>query len=106
MSVRARLRRDPDTASTDPHAWAPTHGRAAPRSAKRTGPRWPARCTDIPTMADSNDRTIHPKPWPADVGEALPGAALPRQWVDDETPPPTKPEPKRRAAGKRRKTDA
>lgn len=50
-------------------------------------------------MADSNDPTIHPKPWPADVGEALPGATLPRQWVDDETPPPTTPDPKREKRG-------
>lgn len=53
-------------------------------------------------MADSTDTdtTIHPKPWPSDVGEALPGAKLPRQWIDDETSPPTpapEPEPARRA---------
>lgn len=55
-------------------------------------------------MSDPDDTTIDPKPWPADVGEALPGAKLPRQWIDGETPPPTRaPEPKRerRSGGKK-----
>jgi len=54
-------------------------------------------------MPDRNDSTIHPAPRPSDIEEALPGAALPRQWSGDGTPPPT-PTPETRP--KRRRRDA
>lgn len=49
----------------------------------------------------NDDTGINPRPWPGDVGEALPGADLPRRWPDGSPPPPTPPrQPARRLDGK------
>ncbi len=47
-----------------------------------------------------DDMEINPRPWPGDIGEALPGADLPRRWPDGSPPPAPPRQPDRRLDGK------